>query len=76
MYFTLFIFVFAYIMIVSEKFPRHWVALIGGGLLVLFGALSPLEAFSYINWETLGLLAGMFFLVSVLQEADFSHGWQ
>src|SRR5512134_882790 len=71
MLFTLIIFVLAYIMIASEKFPRHWVALIGGGLLVLFGILSPSEAFFYINWETLGLLAGMFFLVSILQEAGF-----
>src|SRR4026207_723693 len=71
MFFTLFIFVLAYIMIATEKFPRHWVALIGGGLLILFGILSPSEALSYINWETLGLLAGMFFLVSILQEAGF-----
>src|SRR5512147_3080025 len=71
MFFTLFIFVLAYIVIASEKFPRHWVALIGGGLLVVFGILSPFEALSYINWETLGLLAGMFFLVSILQEAGF-----
>ena len=71
MLFTLVVFVLAYIMIVSEKFPRHWVALLGGGLLILFGILSPYEAFEYINWETLGLLAGMFFLVSVLQEAGF-----
>src|ERR1044071_9631488 len=75
MFFTLFVFELAYIVIASEKFPRHWVALIGGGLLVLFGVLSPSEAFSYINWETLGLLAGMFFLVSVLQEAGF-FSWQ
>ncbi len=71
MFFTLFIFVLAYIIIASEKFPRHWVSLIGGGLLVVFGILSPYEAFSYINWETLGLLAGMFLLVSILQEAGF-----
>jgi Na+/H+ antiporter NhaD/arsenite permease-like protein len=71
MFFTLFIFVLAYITIASEKFPRHWVALIGGGLLIVFGMLSPYEALSYINWETLGLLAGMFFLVSILQEAGF-----
>jgi Na+/H+ antiporter NhaD/arsenite permease-like protein len=71
MYFTLFIFVLAYIIIASEKFPRHWVALIGGGLLIVFGVLSPYEAVSYINWETLGLLAGMFFLVSILQESGF-----
>ncbi|MFT3895545.1 MAG: SLC13 family permease [Anaerolineales bacterium] len=71
MFFTLFIFVLAYIIIASEKFPRHWVSLIAGGLLILFGILSPYEAFEYINWETLGLLAGMFFLVSILQEAGF-----
>ncbi|MBI5962740.1 MAG: anion permease [Chloroflexi bacterium] len=71
MFFTLTIFVLAYIAIASEKFPRHWVALIGGGLLIVFGILSPMEALSYINWETLGLLAGMFTLVSILQEAGF-----
>ncbi len=71
MWFTLFIFVLAYIVIASEKFPRHWVALLGGGLLILFGIMSPSEAFSYINWETLGLLSGMFLLVSILQEAGF-----
>lgn len=71
MFFALLIFVLAYIAIASEKFPRHWIALIGGALLILFGVLSPSEAFSYINWETLGLLAGMFFLVSILQEAGF-----
>ena len=71
MLFTLLIFVLAYIMIASEKFPRHWVALLGGSLLILFGIMSPSEALSYINWETLGLLAGMFLLVSILQEAGF-----
>lgn len=71
MFFALLIFVLAYIAIATEKFPRHWVSLLGGGLLILFGVLSPAEAFSYINWETLGLLAGMFLLVSILQEAGF-----
>ncbi len=71
MFFALLIFVLAYIAIASEKFPRHWIALTGGGLLMVFGVLSPREAFSYINWETLGLLAGMFMLVSILQEAGF-----
>lgn len=68
---TVIIFVLAYILIATEKFPRHWVALIGGGLLIVFGILSPMEAFGYINWETLGLLAGMFTLVSILEEAGF-----
>lgn len=71
MFFALAIFVLAYIAIASEKFPRHWVALLGASLLIIFGVLSPMEAFSYINWETLGLLAGMFTLVSILQEDRF-----
>ncbi|HSA99959.1 MAG TPA: SLC13 family permease [Anaerolineales bacterium] len=71
MFFPLLIFVFAYIAIASEKFPRHRIALLGGGLLIVFGVLSPLEALSYISWETLGLLAGMFLLVSILNEAGF-----
>ena len=65
------IFALAYVAIVSEKFPRHLVALIGGALLIVFGILSPMEAFAYINWDTLGLLAGMFVLVSILHESGF-----
>jgi Na+/H+ antiporter NhaD/arsenite permease-like protein len=71
MIFTLIIFLLAYIAIASEKFPRHWVALLGGSLLILFGVLSPSEALAYISWETLGLVAGMFVLVSVLVQAGF-----
>ena len=68
---ALVIFVLAYVGIVSEKFPRHWIALAGGAMLVVFGVLSPSEAFHYISWETLGLIAGMFILVSILNEAGF-----
>jgi Na+/H+ antiporter NhaD/arsenite permease-like protein len=71
MIFALTIFVLAYIAIASEKFPRHWVALLGGSLLILFGVLSPTEALGYISWETLGLVAGMFVLVSILVQAGF-----
>lgn len=65
------VFVISYIAIASEKFPRHWVALLGGSVLILTGVLSFDEALSYISWETLGLLAGMFVLVSILNEAGF-----
>ena len=68
---ALLIFVFAYILIASEKFPRHWIALLGGGLLIAFGVLSPAEAFAYISWETLGLVTGMFVLVTILHQAGF-----
>ncbi len=71
MFFTVAIFVLAYIAIASEKFPRHWVALLGGALMILFGVLSPSEALAYISWETLGLVAGMFILVSILVQSGF-----
>jgi len=65
------VFAIAYIAIASEKFPRHWTAIMGGAILILAGVLSPMEAFNYINWDTLGLLAGMFILVATLTEAGF-----
>lgn len=71
MIFALLIFILAYIAIASEKFPRHWVALLGGSLLILFGVLTPTEALTFISWETLGLIAGMFTLVSILVQAGF-----
>jgi len=71
MIFAITIFVLAYIAIASEKFPRHWVALLGGSILILFGVLSPTEALTYISWETLGLVAGMFVLVAILVHAGF-----
>lgn len=71
MVFALIVFVLAYIAIASEKFPRHWVALLGGSLLILFRVLTPEEALTYISWETLGLVAGMFTLVAILVRAGF-----
>jgi Na+/H+ antiporter NhaD/arsenite permease-like protein len=65
------IFLLAYAAIASEKFPRHWVSLLGGAILILFGVLSPTEALTYISWETLGLIAGMFVLLSILNQAGF-----
>jgi Na+/H+ antiporter NhaD/arsenite permease-like protein len=71
MWLALLIFIVAYIAIASEKFPRHWVALLGGALLIFLGVMNFEEALGYISWETLGLLSGMFVLVSILSEAGF-----
>jgi Na+/H+ antiporter NhaD/arsenite permease-like protein len=71
MWIALSVFILAYAAIASEKFPRHWVSLLGGGILIFARVLTPAEALSYINWETLGLLAGMFLLVSILLEGGF-----
>jgi Na+/H+ antiporter NhaD/arsenite permease-like protein len=71
MWIAITVFIISYIAIASEKFPRHWVALLGGGVLICTGVLTLDEALSYISWETLGLLSGMFVLVSILNEAGF-----
>ena len=71
MWIALTIFVLVYAAIASEKFPRHWVALLGGALLVVFRVLTLEDVVKTINWETLGLLAGMFVLVSILNESGF-----
>src|SRR5690242_1745088 len=65
------IFIIVYVAIATEQFPRHWTSLLGGALLIVLGVLTPTEALSYINWETLGLLSGMFILVAILNEAGF-----
>ena len=71
MWIALTIFILAYVAIASEKFPRHWVALLAGCLMVVFGVMGPAEVVQSINWDTLGLLAGMFVLVSILTESGF-----
>ncbi len=71
MWIALAVFVISYIAIASEKFPRHWVSLLGAGILIFARVLTPADALSYISWETLGLLSGMFLLVSTLNEAGF-----
>ncbi len=68
---ALIIFVIVYVAIASEKLPRHWVALGGAAMLLITKVLTPLDAFQAVNWETLGLLSGMFVLVSILMEAGF-----
>jgi len=73
MWIAIIIFVLVYVAVASEKFPRHWVTLLGGSLLVVFGVMSFKDVTQAINWETLGLLAGMFVLVSILTESGFFH---
>ena len=68
---ALIIFVIVYVAIASEKLPRHWVALGGAAMLLITKVLTPMDAFHAVNWETLGLLSGMFVLVSILLEAGF-----
>jgi Na+/H+ antiporter NhaD/arsenite permease-like protein len=54
-----------YVAIIWNKLNRSIVALIGASLMILVGALDQDEALRGIDWNTLGLLAGMMILVSI-----------
>jgi Na+/H+ antiporter NhaD/arsenite permease-like protein len=55
----------AYVLIVFEMVNRAVVALLGACLLVGLGVLSQQQALTAIDFNTLGLLAGMMIIVSV-----------
>jgi Na+/H+ antiporter NhaD/arsenite permease-like protein len=54
-----------YALIISGWLNRAVVALIGACLVILLGALDQAQAVAGINWNTIGLLAGMMVLVAI-----------
>ena len=54
-----------YAFIIAGPFNRAVVALIGAVVIVVIGALDQGEAIRGIDWDTIGLLAGMMILVSI-----------
>ncbi len=65
------IFSLSYITIISEKINRMIVALLGGVLMIGFHVLSQEEAFSIIDFNTIGLLIGMMIIVNILKRTGF-----
>ncbi|MBC8370856.1 MAG: ArsB/NhaD family transporter [Planctomycetes bacterium] len=63
------IFVATYAVIMSEKFNRAVVALLGGGLMILAGVLNQHAAVQAIDWNTIGLLTGMMLIVAVTRRS-------
>jgi Na+/H+ antiporter NhaD/arsenite permease-like protein len=71
-YLAIVIFLLTYGGIMAEKVPRTICSLIGGGAMIYFGFLTETEAFKqFIDWNTLGLLAGMMILISVVKKSGF-----
>jgi lysylphosphatidylglycerol synthetase-like protein (DUF2156 family) len=63
-------FLVAYGTLATEKINRTVV--VGAALVLLItGVLTLAEAINYVNWETIGLLFGMFIIVVVLSDAGF-----
>ena len=59
------IFVFMYMVIVSEKIHRTVAAMLGATSMILLGILSQEQALHHVDFNTLGLLVGMMVLVGV-----------
>lgn len=57
--------VVTYAAIISGRLNRAVVALIGAAVIILIGALDQVEAIRGIDWDTIGLIAGMMILVSI-----------
>ncbi|MBM3709180.1 MAG: hypothetical protein FJW61_01990 [Actinobacteria bacterium] len=68
---ALIIFTITYIAIITEKVNRTVIAFAGALALIIFKIFTLNEAVSYINWETIGLLFGMFIIVTALSQAGF-----
>ena len=71
-YFAVAIFILTYVGIMSEKFPRTIFSLVGGGVMIYGGYVTQDQAIKqFIDWNTLGLLAGMMILISVVKKSGF-----
>ena len=64
-------FVVAYGILATEKINRTIIVGAGSIVLLVFGVLGLTEAINYVNWETIGLLFGMFIIVIVLSDSGF-----
>lgn len=62
------IFVVVYVFIVSEKIHRTVIALAGAMLMIVCGILTQEQAIHHVDFNTIGLLAGMMIVVSITGE--------
>jgi Na+/H+ antiporter NhaD/arsenite permease-like protein len=60
-----------YGILATEKINRTIIVGAGSIVLLVLGILDLNEAINYVNWETIGLLFGMFIIVIVLSDAGF-----
>jgi Na+/H+ antiporter NhaD/arsenite permease-like protein len=71
MYYAITVFVVAYAFIISERFNKTTVALIGAGLMVCLPVIDSPDVFysleSGMNWDVIFLMLGMMMIVSILR---------
>lgn len=71
-YIAIAIFAVTYAAIILDKIPHTLCALVGGGLMIYLGLVTQDTAIKkFIDFNTLGLLAGMMVLISIVRESGF-----
>lgn len=63
------IFLMAITFITTEKLPNSIAAMVGAFILIAFHIVSQEEAVDYVDFDTIGLLAGMMMTVSVMRKS-------
>jgi Na+/H+ antiporter NhaD/arsenite permease-like protein len=58
-----------YALIITERVNRAVIALIGAGLVIILGVMDQAEAIRAVDFNTLGLLAGMMMIVGVAKKS-------
>ncbi|MDT5206780.1 MAG: hypothetical protein QOD34_3416 [Mycobacterium sp.] len=71
MYYAIAVFVIAYGLIISERFNKTTVALVGAGLMVCLPVIDSADVFysqeSGIDWDVIFLMVGMMIIVSIMR---------
>ena len=62
------VFIFTYILIVTERVHRTVSAMLGGVAMILLRVLTQAEAFRCIDWNVIFLLVGMMVIANILRE--------
>jgi Na+/H+ antiporter NhaD/arsenite permease-like protein len=72
MYYAIAVFVIAYALIISERFNKTTVALVGAGLMVCLPVIDSPDVFysqdSGIDWDVIFLMLGMMIIVSIMRQ--------
>lgn len=58
-----------YVLVISDRFDRSIIAMLGAGAMILSGVLDQDEAIKGIDFNTIALLAGMMILVSIARRS-------
>jgi len=64
------IFIIALILIIFEHIDKAVIAIVGALLMVIFGILTPEEAFHAIEFETIILLMGMMMIMDISRKSE------